>query len=84
VPGETGGRIRVGSWDWHVPTNTAIWSDGMCAIDGPTPGSAMSRWVAGRSVVSAATMIQSRLGRSSGPRRGRAVAAGHRRCLRFH
>jgi PAS domain S-box-containing protein len=42
VPVETGRRVRVGSWDWHVRTNTATWSDGMCEIYGLAPGPALS------------------------------------------
>ena len=37
-PIETGKRILVGSWDWHIPTNTATWSDGMFEIYGLAPG----------------------------------------------
>ncbi|WP_308259144.1 PAS domain-containing protein [Pseudonocardia sp. H11422] len=34
--------MRVGSWDWHIPTNTATWSDGMFEVYGQAPGPAMS------------------------------------------
>lgn len=37
-PIETGKRALVGSWDWHIPTNTATWSEGMCDIYGFAPG----------------------------------------------
>jgi len=37
-PIETVKRVLVGSWDWHVPTNTATWSDGMFEIYGLAPG----------------------------------------------
>lgn len=41
-PAGTEDRVRVGSWDWHVPTNVATWSDGMWEIYGLPPGSALS------------------------------------------
>lgn len=31
-------RVLVGSWDWHIPANTATWSDGMFEIYGLPPG----------------------------------------------
>jgi PAS domain S-box-containing protein len=37
-PTETGKRVLVGSWDWHIPTNTTTWSDGMFEIYGLAPG----------------------------------------------
>jgi PAS domain S-box-containing protein len=38
----TGKRVLVGSWDWHIPTNTATWSAGMYEIYGLAPGSGCS------------------------------------------
>ncbi|HEV7828338.1 MAG TPA: PAS domain-containing protein [Pseudonocardiaceae bacterium] len=35
----TGKRVLVGSWDWHIPTNTVTWSEGMFTIYGLAPGS---------------------------------------------
>lgn len=32
----------VGSWDWHVPTYTATWSEGMIEVYGLAPGSPQS------------------------------------------
>jgi PAS domain S-box-containing protein len=42
-PIETGKRVLVGSWDWHIPTNTATWSDGMFEIYGLAPRPPCSR-----------------------------------------
>ena len=42
-PIETGKRVLIGSWDWHIPTNTATWSDGMFEIYGLAPGPPCSR-----------------------------------------
>ncbi len=41
-PMVTDKRVLVGSWDWHIPTNTATWSEGMFEIYGLAPGSAFS------------------------------------------
>jgi hypothetical protein len=38
----TGKRVLVGSWDWHIPTNTATWSNGMFEIYGIPPGKTYS------------------------------------------
>ena len=35
-------RLLVGSWDWHIPTNTATWSPGMFEIYGIPPGETYS------------------------------------------
>lgn len=37
-PIETEKRVLVGFWDWHIPTNTVIWSDGMFEIYRLAPG----------------------------------------------
>jgi PAS domain S-box-containing protein len=39
-PSVTGKRVLVGSWDWHIPTDTATWSDGMFEIYRIPPGPA--------------------------------------------
>ena len=31
-------RVLVGSWDWHIPSNTSTWSDGMFEIYAIPPG----------------------------------------------
>jgi PAS domain-containing protein len=41
-PTQTDKPVLVGSWDWHIPTNTTTWSDGMFAIYGLAPSSACS------------------------------------------
>jgi PAS domain S-box-containing protein len=40
APAETGERVLVGSWDWHVRSDTTTWSDGMFEIYRIHPGSA--------------------------------------------
>lgn len=42
-PFVTGKRVLVGSWDWHIPTNIATWSDGMFEIYGIPPEPACSQ-----------------------------------------
>jgi len=35
---DTGKRVLVGYWDWHIPSDTSTWSDGMFEIYGFPPG----------------------------------------------
>lgn len=37
-PIKTAKRVPVGSWDWHIPSDTTIWSEGMFEIYGLAPG----------------------------------------------
>jgi len=39
---DTGKRVLVGYWDWHIPSDTSTWSNGMFEMYGIPPGSPCS------------------------------------------